>query len=218
MPSFRPPQCTESPKNIKSQPRSISSCPRRKCTESPKNIKSQHRWSKATLVGSVLNLQRTSNHNKPSQLLCCFVSVLNLQRTSNHNCSGCATIQGLSVLNLQRTSNHNCSVNGHNHAPSVLNLQRTSNHNNEPYAGRRVFSVLNLQRTSNHNYAEVKELNRSVYWISKEHQITTRFQLRQSRWQCTESPKNIKSQLEDYLFGPRWSVLNLQRTSNHNFA
>ena len=102
----------------------------------------------------------------------------------------------------------------------------------------RFTSVLNLQRTSNHNSTGVKQGNALVYWISKEHQITTTRRGGNAAHQCTESPKNIKSQLPPIGFWDFWkctespkniksqqnttlynrvkSVLNLQRTSNHN--
>ena len=59
---------------------------------------------------SVLNLQRTSNHNTIHVLGFHEKSVLNLQRTSNHNIRGVLVVFHISVLNLQRTSNHNRSL------------------------------------------------------------------------------------------------------------
>ena len=203
MPSFRPPQCTESPKNIKSQPRSISSCPRRKCTESPKNIKSQHRWSKATLVGSVLNLQRTSNHNKPSQLLCCFVSVLNLQRTSNHNCSGCATIHGLvywiskehqiTTVDAYKVGKWKCTESPKNiksqlpcwygtplaectESPKNIKSQP---HRLVPFSAHTVYWISKEHQITTKPHPLAERL--VVYWISKEHQITTSYVIFRSK-------------------------------------
>ena len=158
--------------------------PCRQCTESPKNIKSQLGDQDVVVVRSVLNLQRTSNHNPARCRPAGRRSVLNLQRTSNHNYSSCCAACAPSVLNLQRTSNHNsstcstasvkCTESPKNiksqpvrqpvqPRSSVLNLQRTSNHNRPVgfEVGNR--SVLNLQRTSNHNFSALRCALRAVY-------------------------------------------------------
>ena len=99
---------------------------------------------------------------------------------------------------------------------TVSHFKRASNHNMSVYTLRAVLTVSHFKRASNHNQRTYHCLCRTLFHISKEHQITTLFCSSACPPHCFTFQKSIKSQ-QLHLNPPGFStVSHFKRASNHN--
>ena len=99
---------------------------------------------------------------------------------------------------------------------TVSHFKRASNHNRTSTVYCSPLTVSHFKRASNHNRLPPFEFYRSLFHISKEHQITTSRPRRTSSRYCFTFQKSIKSQHLGMFHHRRGTVSHFKRASNHN--